>query len=93
MEILVARTSQEIELAHGVAYLANCKKDRSVYDGFKDAMKDVEKFGNLPIPLEIRNAPTQLMKDLDYGKDYEFYTKDNLLPDKLKGKKYLKLKE
>ncbi len=82
-----------INLAHGVAYLANCKKDRSAYEGFKEAMKDVEKYGNLPIPLKVRNAPTQLMKDLDYGKDYEFYTKDDLLPDKLKGKKYLKTKD
>lgn len=82
-----------INLAHGVAYLAKCKKDRSAYDGFKDAMKDVERFGNLPIPLKLRNAPTKLMKDMNYGKDYELYTKDDLLPDKLKGKKYLKSKE
>ncbi len=79
-----------INLAHGVAYLANCKKDRSAYQGFKDAMDDVKKFGNLPIPLKVRNAPTKLMQDLDYGKDYELYPKDDLLPDKLKGKKYLK---
>lgn len=82
-----------INLAHGVAYLANCKKDRSAYNGFKDAMRDVERLGNLPIPLKIRNAPTKLMKELDYGKDYEMYSKDDLLPDKLKGKKYLKVKE
>lgn len=82
-----------INLAHGVAYLANCKKDRSACDGLMMAMKDVEKFGNLPIPLKVRNAPTKLMKDMNYGKDYEFYTKDDLLPDKLKGKKYLKTKE
>ncbi len=81
-----------INLAHGAAYLANCKKDRSAYDGFKEALKDVEKFGNLPIPLKARNAPTKMMKDLEYGKDYELYTKDDLLPDKLKGKKYLKTK-
>lgn len=82
-----------INLAHGVAYLANCKKDRSACDGFMEAMQDVKKHGNLPIPMELRNAPTKLMKDLNYGKDYEFYTKNNLLPDKLKGKKYLKKQE
>lgn len=82
-----------INLAHGVAYLANCKKDRSAYDAYKTALKDVEKLGNLPIPLNLRNAPTKLMKDLNYGKDYEMYSKDDLLPDKLKGKKYLKTKE
>ncbi|NJM54041.1 MAG: hypothetical protein HC846_12060 [Blastocatellia bacterium] len=82
-----------INLAHGVAYLANCKKDRSAYEGFGKAMEDVKKFGNLPIPLKVRNAPSKLMKDLDYGKDYELYPKDDLLPDKLKGKKYLKNKD
>lgn len=79
-----------INLAHGVAYLANCKKDRSAYDAYKTALKDAEKLGNLPIPLTARNAPTKLMKDLNYGKDYELYTKEDLLPDKLKGKKYMK---
>ena len=82
-----------INLAHGVAYLANCKKDRSAYEGFKSAMDDVKRLGNLPIPLKVCNAPTKLMKDLDYGKDYELYPKDDLLPDKLKGKKYLKNKD
>lgn len=82
-----------INLAHGVAYLANCKKDRSAYNAYKSALKDVEKLGNLPIPLKLRNAPTKLMKDLDYGKDYEMYSKDDFLPEKLKGKKYLKTKE
>ncbi len=80
----------QINLAHGVAYLANCKKDRSSYQALKDALDDVKRLGNLPIPLEIRNAPTKLMKDLDYGKGYDAYTKDDLLPKELKGKKYLK---
>lgn len=82
-----------INLAHGVAYLANCKKDRSAYNGYMEALEDVKRFGNLPIPLKVRNAPTKLMKEMDYGKDYELYTKDDLLPDKLKGKKYLKKNE
>ncbi len=79
-----------INLAHGVAYLANCKKDRSAYDALRAAQADVKKLGNLPIPLLIRNAPTKLMKELDYGKDYEMYTKESMLPDELKEKKYLK---
>jgi putative ATPase len=53
-------------------------------------MTDVKKFGNLPVPLSIRNPVTKLMKELDYGKDYDKYTKDSLLPEKLKNKKYLK---
>ncbi len=77
-----------INLAHGVAYLANCKKDRSAYNAYKSALEDVKKHGNLPVPNILRNAPTKLMKELDYGKDYDLYTKENLLPDKLKGKKY-----
>lgn len=77
-------------LAHGVAYLSLAKKDRSAYDAYFMALDDVKKLGNLPIPLMIRNAPTKLMKDLNYGKGYEKYTKESLLPDKIKGKVYLK---
>ncbi|OGD71755.1 AAA family ATPase [Candidatus Collierbacteria bacterium RIFCSPLOWO2_01_FULL_50_23] len=79
-----------INLAHGAAYLALAKKDRGSYDGLRSAQKDVRDFGNLPIPLELRNAPTKLMKGLGYGKGYEMYTNKSLLPDQLKGKKYLK---
>ena len=79
-----------INLAHCAAYLANSKKDRSAYDALQFAMADVKTHGNLPIPLKIRNAPTNLMKDLNYGKGYEKYTKEDLLPEKLKGKKYFK---
>ncbi|QQG46534.1 MAG: replication-associated recombination protein A [Candidatus Niyogibacteria bacterium] len=77
-----------INLAHGVAYLAQCKKDRRAYDGLMSAMKDAKDHGNLPIPLKIRNASTKLMKNLNYGKGYEKYTSEDLMPDKLKGRKY-----
>lgn len=81
----------QIMLAHGVAYLCRCNKNRSAYDAFFAALADVKKFGNLPIPLELRNAPTKLMKELQYGKGYQMYTDENhsLLPLKLKNKKYL----
>lgn len=81
----------QIMLAHGVAYLSHCKKDRSAHDAFFSALADVKKFGNLPIPLELRNAPTKLMKELQYGKNYQMYPdKDHsLLPTKLKNKQYL----
>jgi len=81
-----------INLAHGVTYLAQAKKDRSAYDAFREAQRDVEKHGNLPIPLVIRNAPTKLMENEGYGKDYEMYPDESVsfLPDKLKNKKYLK---
>lgn len=82
-----------INLAHGVAYLANCKKDRSAYDAYKTALDDANKLGNLPVPNLLKNAPTKLMKDLKYGEDYELYSKEDFLPKKLKGKKYLKKSE
>ena len=78
-----------INLAHGTVYLSNCKKDRSAYNGYILAMEDVKKHGNLPVPLNLRNAPTQLMKDLGYAEGYEKYSKESFLPDKLKKKKYL----
>ena len=77
-----------INLAHGVVYLCQCKKDRSAHDAYQAAMKDVKQYGNLPIPLNLRNAPTKLMEDLGYGKGYEKYTRENLLPEKLKGRTY-----
>jgi putative ATPase len=75
-------------LAHGVVYLCLAKKDRSAYDGYFRALDDVHKYGNLPIPLTIRNAPTKLMKQLGYGKGYVPYATESLLPDRIKGKKY-----
>jgi len=78
-----------INLAHGVAYLAQAKKDRSAYDALRAAQKDINDYGNLEVPLNLRNAPTKLMEKLGYGKGYEQYTTKDLLPEKLKGKKYL----
>lgn len=75
-------------LAAGTVYLATAKKDRSAYDAYIAALADVKQFGNLSIPLNLRNAPTKLMKNLGYGKGYEKYTKESLLPEKLKNKKY-----
>jgi putative ATPase len=79
-----------INLAHGVAYLCQCKKDKNSYFAYMAALEDVKKYGNLPIPLMLRNPVTKLMKDMDYGKGYEKYSKDDFLPDELKGKKYLR---
>lgn len=79
-----------INLAHGVTYLSNAKKSRASYDALRSAQKDVKNYGNLPIPLEVRNAPTKLMGKAGYGKGYDPYTKKSLLPKKLVNKKYLK---
>ena len=75
-------------LAQGVVYLALAKKDRSAYDAYMAALADVKQYGNLPIPLSIRNPVTKLMKNLGYGAGYEKYPKTSLLPDQLKNKKY-----
>jgi putative ATPase len=79
----------QINLAHGAAYLARAPKSRASCDAFFAALEDAQKHGPLPIPLQLRNAPTKLMKDLGYGQGYEAYTDADLLPDALKGRRYL----
>ena len=76
-----------LNLAHGVAYLANAPKDRSANDAINLAMEDAKKHGNLPVPMQIRNAPTKLMKELGYGEKTEDQS-DDLMPAKLAGRKY-----
>ncbi len=66
----------ELAIAQAVVYLAAAPKSNRVYVAFGKAMEDVEKSPYEPVPLQIRNAPTQLMKDLSYGKGYE-YAHDN----------------
>jgi putative ATPase len=81
-----------INLSHGAIYLSKAPKTKAAYYAYKAALKDAHDFGNLPVPMKIRNAPTELMKDLGYGEGYEKYTKEDLLPEKLKDKKYYKEK-
>ena len=82
-----------INLAHGVAYLANAPKNRSSYDALRAAQADVGQYGNLEIPLALKNADTKLLKEIGYGQGYEMYPDKNksLLPEKLKNKIYFKL--
>ena len=84
----------QINLAHGVAYLAACPKSRAAYDAYMLALADVQATGNLEIPLYLRNAPTKLMKDLGYARDYQMYNEDgkSYLPRKLSHKRYLTVK-
>lgn len=89
-----------INLAHGAAYLAKAKKDRSAYDAYSRAREDVINFPNEPIPLHLRNAPTKLMKELGYAKGYSWkeghvgpnpeLAEESFLPEKLKGKKFFR---
>jgi putative ATPase len=83
----------QINLAHGTVYLASAPKDKSSYEAYFRALEDVQQHGNLPIPLQIRNSPTKLMKDLGYGKDYDPYTQEDLLPERLKGRRYYQKRE
>ena len=77
----------QFNLAHGVAYLASAKKNRSAGDAYFEALGDVKDLGNLAIPLHIRNAPTQLMRELGYGKGYRAYTDESMLPEEIQGKR------
>ncbi len=61
-----------IPLAETTIYLATSPKSNSAYMAINEAMELVEKTGNLPVPLHLRNAPTKLMKELNYGKDYKY---------------------
>ncbi len=79
-----------INLAHGVCYLSGAPKDRRSYDALQAAQADVKKYGNLPVPLRLRNAPTKLMKELGYHAGYEKYGTESNLPDKIKNTVYLK---
>lgn len=85
-------------LAQVVAYLAKAPKSNALYEAYSEVQSDIRDHGALPVPLHIRNAPTKLMKDLNYGKDYKYnpdYAKrgeevdQQYLPDELKDRKYL----
>jgi putative ATPase len=84
-----------VVLAQAVVYLAKCHKSNLIYLAYEKAAQDVKKYGNLPVPLHLRNAPTDLMKNLGYGKgyqyspDYNYQEKQEYFPEKLKNKKYL----
>ena len=62
----------ELALAQAVVYLAIAAKSNAVYVAFKAAMRAAREGGSLPVPRHLRNAPTKLMKELDYGKGYRY---------------------
>ena len=78
----------QFNLAHGVAYLATAPKNRAAGDAYFRALDDVKELGNLSIPLHIRNAPTQLMRELGYGEGYRAYTDESMLPEAIEGRRY-----
>jgi len=85
----------ELAIAEAVVYMACAPKSNSIYTAFGQAMHDASEHGSLPVPLWIRNAPTKLMKALDYGKDYKYahefedaITDQEYFPEKLAGTEY-----
>jgi putative ATPase len=84
-----------IVLAETTIYLATSPKSNSAYLAIDNAISKVEQTGNLPVPLHLRNAPTSLMKELDYGKDYKYshdyennFVKQDYLPKELKNSRF-----
>lgn len=84
-----------IVLAETTIYLATSPKSNSAYLAIDSALAKVEQTGNLPVPLHLRNAPTTLMKDLDYGKEYKYshdyennFVKQEFLPKELKNSRF-----
>ena len=85
----------QLNLAQAVTYLASAPKSNASYKALLAAKKDAQEEKDTPVPLHLRNAPTELMRSLDYGKDYKYahdfsehYVKQEYLPKKLKGRKY-----
>jgi putative ATPase len=83
----------DLALAQAAVYLATAPKSNSIYTAYGRARKAAETGGSLPVPLHIRNAPTRLMKDLGYGRDYQYahdfaegYVPQDYLPEALAGK-------
>ena len=79
-----------IPLAEATVYLATSPKSNSAYEGINSALELVRQTGNLPVPLHLRNAPTKLMKQLGYGKEYKYahaykgnFVKQQFLPDEV----------
>jgi putative ATPase len=86
----------ELSLAQAVVYLACAPKSNAVYMAYNAAMRDAKQHGSLPVPVHLRNAPTKLMKSLDYGKEYRYAhhepeayaAGENYFPDELIGSSY-----
>jgi putative ATPase len=85
----------ELALAQAALYLATAPKSNSIYSAYGKVQTAVRKAGSLPVPLHIRNAPTRLMKDLGYGKNYKYahnykdaFTPQDYLPEELQGQVY-----
>jgi putative ATPase len=86
-----------IPLANCIIYLASSPKSNSAYMAVNSAMKFVERSGNIPVPLHLRNAPTKLMKELNYGTDYKYphdypgnFVEQEYMPEEIKNMVFYK---
>jgi len=93
--LFVGMPEADVALAHAAVYLATAPKSNSVYKAVHEVREAVEKEGPLEIPLHIRNAPTDLMKEMGYGKDYKYthdypghFVKEDYFPSRLKHQHY-----
>ena len=91
---VIGMPEARIILSQCVTYLACCNKSNASYLAINDAFNLVDKTGDLAVPLQLRNSPTKLMKQLDYGTDYKYahdyennFTEQEFLPDQIKGTK------
>ena len=92
---VIGYPESRIILSQCTIYLASSPKSNSSYLAIKNAQDKVRETGDLPVPLQIRNAPTRLMKDLDYGKGYKYshdgegnFIEQEFLPDQISGTKF-----
>lgn len=92
---VIGNPEARIILSETAVYLAVSPKSNSTYMAINEAMAFVKKTGNLQVPLHLRNAPTKLMKDMDYGKDYQYahshegnFVESEFLPDEISGTKF-----
>jgi putative ATPase len=93
----VGMPEARIILSQVTTYLASCPKSNAAYLAIDAALKDVRENPEIPVPLHLRNAPTKLMKNEGYGKDYKYphdfpkhFVEETYLPEKLKNKQYYK---
>ena len=84
-----------LALAQAAVYLATAPKSNAIYTAYQKVQRDIRELENMPVPLHIRNAPTKLMEDLGYGKDYKYphdypdhFVDEEYLPENLKGRTY-----
>jgi len=92
---LIGMPECNVILAQVVVYLAKCSKSNELYTAYNQVKRDVEETSDEPVPIHLRNAPTKLMKDIGYGRDYkyspdfDYQEEQDYLPDSLKGRKYI----